>query len=576
MKYVRAMAAVFAMCACLSCAQLQASDESLAPYRLADQLEPIPEGTATLYRAPWRSNCRTVAAWDALQGIGVYYKHVPPWSVEQHVAVMRQMVECGVKRLRLAPHHAMYLHEEWTSPSSNELSVLRNELTACRKAGIRPCVTFVHIPAMGTGLQMRAWMQRNWNKGLMPLGDGPGSREYRAYFEKVYLAMRFILDAAKEAGFRSRGSYDLEMGQNLWWGAPALPPYPGLELEMLRPGGQIYEFERALIERALADGYREPVFWDSQSHHIFEKMPDENLLPNCAGRAISFYSPYAGTLTNGWTGSDDWPRRPPLRFLEGNPPELVLAKPEGFMADFCRHDNLIQYIVRTTKPVAIPSLGVVPADIPNATAAGRTGWEMKSAGLARILAFWLNQGAAFVLLHSAYEGKKDEMSHALIPYLENPPAFRWQDSMPLATLHNFTSPLQGARRLKGKEIASFDFRFRLDPDPVLIPATGDGKPSHASDLLAILPFQISRNEAAIAVYVVTPNIAVPLNPLTLTLEINRPARKKPTIVDTMRGTETEAGKCLIGEKSTTLEMETSDTVRWIRFSFLPPNAQQGT
>ncbi len=559
--------AALMMCRLYSAAMLYASDECLLPYRLQDQLDPVPEGSATLYRAPWRSNCRTVAAWDALLGIGVYYKHIPPWTIEQHIRVMSQMKECGVRRLRLAPHHAMYIHEEWISPSSNEMSMLRNELTACRLAGLRPCITFVHIPAMGTGTLMRAWMKRDWNRGLMSLGEGPGSTEHAAYFEKVYLAMRFILDAAREAGFRSKGSYDLEMGQNLWWGAPALPPFPELTLDMLKPGGQVYEFEKALIERAIAQGYHEPVFWDSQSHHLFEEMPDANLLPNCGGRAISFYSPYAGTTTNGWTGSDEWPRRPPLRFLEGTPPEVVLAKPEGFMADFCRHDNLIRYIVSSSNPVAITSLGVVPVDIPNATASGRDGWTLKAAGLGRILAFWLNQGAKFVLLHSAYEGKNDIMSHALIPYLENPLACRWQDSLPLSVLNHFTSALSGSRRLSQRDIVHFEFRFRLDPDPVLIPPTGNAKPFRASDLLALLPFQLSKNEAAIAVYVVTPNIAVPLDPLTLTLEINKPTQRKPLIMDSLTGQKTDPQDWSVRENTTMLTMEISDTVRWLSIRF---------
>jgi len=46
-------------------------------YLKPGELDPLPEGAASLYKFPWRSNVRTVSAYQALQGVGVYYKHVP-------------------------------------------------------------------------------------------------------------------------------------------------------------------------------------------------------------------------------------------------------------------------------------------------------------------------------------------------------------------------------------------------------------------------------------------------------------------------------------------------------------------
>ena len=535
-------------------------------YHRPGELTPPPEGVASLYRAPWRDNPRTVSAYDALQGIGVYYKHVPPWTVEQNTQVMRQMAAAGVKRLRLAPHHAMYIDKDWTSPGSNELAVLNSELKGCRLAGIRPCVTFVHIAAMGKGDEMSRWMKRDWNKGLMPLGNGPGSPEQQAYSQKVYLAMKAILQSARDAGFADAGSYDLEMGQNLWWGAPALPPFPGLTLDMLKPGGQVYEFDKALMERARKEGYREPVFWDSQCHHYFDKMTDAEISAPAVGRAISFYSPYAGTTTNGYVGADDWPTRAPLTFAEGQPPEVILCRPEGFMADFSRHDNLISLIRSSRKPVAVVSLGVVPYDIPNLRTCGMDGWELKSRGLCRSYAFWLNQGAAFVLIHSAYEGANDINSHALMPQIKDTASFSWQDSKPLVALRGFAQGLEGAEPLKPDELIPLQLRFALSIDPILVPATTTNmSPLRASDLMALFPYQIDSRTLAVAAYVVTPTITVPMASAVMTLRINKAIKGDIRVLDPVTGIEGKADVTERGNDFTVLRAEINDSVKWLRF-----------
>lgn len=539
---------------------------SLKDYRLPGALEPMPDGVASLYRAPWRDNLRTVSAYDALQGIGVYYKHMPHWTAEQNTQVMTQMAAAGVKRLRLAPHHAMYIDATWSSPSSNELSTLQSELTACRRSGIRPCVTFVHIPAMGKGDEMSRWMKRDWNKGLMPLGAGPGSPEQQAYFEKVYLALEFILRAARDAGFADQGSYDLEMGQNLWWGAPALPPFPGLTLDMLKPGGQVHEFDKALMERARKDGYREPLFWDSECHHEFDRMADDQIPEPAVGRAISFYSPYAGITTNGFVGSDDWPARQPLRFAEGQPPEIILCKPEGFMADFSRHDNLIALIRASRKPVAVPSLGVVPGDIPNLKECGMDGWELKSRGLCRSYAFWLNQGVPFVLIHSAYEGANDVNSHALLPEIKNTTNFTWQSSRPLTALHAFVQGLDGAKALSPGTLVPLRFQYALSIDPILIPASSTNTPPmRAGDLVTLLPFQVDARTFTVAAYVVTPTLTVPMATTVMTLRIDKAIKGGVAVLDPVNQLAGQADILERGPDFTVIRLEINDCMKWVRF-----------
>ena len=546
----------------------------LQDYCKPDELKPPPDAAMSLYHAPWRANPRTVSAEAALAGVGVYYKHTPHWTEAQHTAVMTQMAAAGVRRLRLAPHHTLYIHKDWTAPEQNELERIRWEFRASHAAGIRPCVVFVHIAPAGKpdSDELAKWYTRNWNKGLaglVPVGE-IGSPSWQAYLDKVCLSLTFGLREAREAGFTERGSYDIEMGQNMWWGAPAITdPWPSTELKDLLPGSRIYEFDKAVIERARRDGYGEPVFWWGESHHILSECRNEEVPPVATGRAISFYSQGIGPRTSEWAkkAADTWPVLPERKFLEGDPPETVLARPEGWFADFSRHDNLIELLRRTDKPIAVTSLGTVPADIADRDKSPLTGWQMKQRGLTRSLAFWLNQGAAFVLIHSAYEpGQKDggEVSHALIPgEIKDTAAFRWEDAPPLRTLRLFCDGLAGARPVEKPQ--DLRFRFSVEPDPVLIPRTGNAGPMRASDLVALLPFQLDDKRFAVAAYVVTPNIAVPMEPVRITVEVDRGIRGDAALLRPYTEAAGEADVLRRDAKSTTLRFPLADDVTWVRF-----------
>jgi len=578
-------------------------------YAKPGELDPLPSGTASLHETPWRSNVRTVPAADALAGIGVYYKHVPAtWTEAEHTAVMKQLAAAGVRRLRLAPHHAIYITKDWTAPKPQELASLRNELRACKAAGIRPCVVFVHVPPVGKPgtRELQDW----WRQGdLMPVG-GVGSPEFNAYLDKTYQALLFILKEARDAGFKEPGSYDLEMGQNLWWGAPACPrPFPSTGLEALRPGGRFYEFDRALCQRLRKDGFAEPALWWGETHHHFEQCSDADVPPECAGRAISIYSAWTGVVPDTWLArgmyekpagpNDVWPPRPPLRFLDGAPPHLVLARPESWMADRTRRDNLLELIRASKTPVCITSIGTVPAEIPEFVvrpsgrssfvvppSGGPDGWQIKQRALTRTLAFWLNQGASFVLLHSAYEGANDEMSHALMPEIKDPAAFRWQDASPLAALRAFCDGLKDAKPMDSREPratsheqrkgdspssgskleargSQLSFRFSLSPDPILIPPR-----TRASDLVALLPFQLDERRFAVATYVLTPNIAERLRPVRMTVEVDRRLASATT-----RRPSTQMEGCpLITARtgnSTTLSFDLADDVTWLELQVDP-------
>jgi hypothetical protein len=217
-------------------------------------------------------------------------------------------------------------------------------------------------------------------------------------------------------------------------------------------------------------------------------------------------------------------------------------------------------------PVAITALGTVPNEIPAAAAGGLDGWQIKQRGLTRSLAFWLNQGSQFVLLHSAYEaGQSDDGAgaHSLLPTSIDPGTFTIERSRPLTTLRSFAQALDGATPIETP--AELTFHFALVPDPVLIPASGGSGPLRASDAIALLPFQIDGGTFAVAAYVVSPNIAQPLDAIEATVQIDR---RIAGSVSTMRPATQQRGTALVEQRgdATVVRFDLHDDVTWLRFA----------
>jgi hypothetical protein len=288
------------------------------------------------------------------------------------------------------------------------------------------------------------------------------------------------------------------------------------------------------------------------------------------------YSNWSGNTATTWlTGgpfdadrgpNDVWPIRAPLRFMEGAPPGLQLARPESYLADRTRRDNLIEFMARTDKPVTITSLGTVPNEIPASATGALDGWQIKQRALTRSLAFWLNQGARMVLMHSAYEADQPDDgagAHSLLPTSIDPETFTVDRSPPLTTLRSFVQALAGATPIAHP--AALRFRFALDPDPVLIPASGASAPLFASDAIALLPFQIDRHMYAVAAYIVSPNVAQPLDPIAATIQIDR---RIAGPVAAIRPATQQRDTAPVEHRgnSTLVRFEIYDDVTWLRFA----------
>jgi hypothetical protein len=265
--------------------------------------------------------------------------------------------------------------------------------------------------------------------------------------------------------------------------------------------------------------------------------------------------------------NDIWPLRRPLEWADGRPPEMVLARPEGWAADKSRRDNLLELIEASGRPVAITSLGTVPGEIAAAAAGGLDGWTIKARAITRVLAFWLNQGAEFVVLHSAYEPAATEggaNAHSLIPNPIDARAFRYQRSVPLVALKSFTDGLAGAEPLD--DLIDLTFEYALAEDPELIPGSGQATGLRVSDLVAILPFQLTQNRYAVAVYVVTPNIAKPLGAVPIILQIGARLTGADAVAlhpsdQTVRRIHSVRATCT----GTVLTFDVCDDVTWLVF-----------
>jgi len=588
------------VCVCLAQASFaQPTPAALQEYIRPDQATPLRKNEASLYACPWRARLRTASAFEALSGVGASWNGgITGDQLEPSVAFMSQLKAAGIARLRWSVHHGVYISAEWTTPNDGELKGLRTYLRACKAAGIRPSPSFVHIPPMGKpdtdelqkwwhedwNEKEQKWRAVGWNTELLPVGD-VGTPKFQAYLDKTYEALKWLLVEAREAGFTEKDSYDIELGYGLWWGAPARnKPLPSTNLTDLRPGGRIYEFERALIVRLRAEGFIEPTVYMGQTHHLFDEMPDEEVAPEAAGWAVTFHNQGIGAKSEEWfaASADRWPQRalgvdpqgmfaqaplpgwggdsplyPPLSFREGEPPSMILARPEGWWSDRSRHENLLDVLQRTKKRVAIAGIGV-GGIFGAAPEMDRS--EIKTRALPRAAAFWLNQGVDYIIWHTGFENPnmtdKDKF---------DPATFRYQDSRPLMALRNLCDALQGAKPLEKRE--PLNFAFALSADPVLIPqSNGQGPQLLASDAIALLPFQIDEKTFAVAAYILTPNIAQPLEPIELTLKIDKRLTSTiPTTIKIQGGVKGEAQVLDRAADSTTVRFQISDEVTWLRF-----------
>jgi len=137
--------------------------------------------------------------------------------------------------------------------------------------------------------------------------------------------------------------------------------------------------------------------------------------------------------------------------------------------------------------------------------------------------------------------------------------FRWQDTPPLVTLRSFCDGLADAKPVK--RLVDLRFRYALQPNPMLIPPA-----TRASDMVALLTFQLDARRFAVAAYIVCPKVAKRMTPLRITLQVDR--KITDADVSAIHPCSRLTGRPLVlgrTENSTTFSCDIYNNVTWLRF-----------
>ncbi|MDP6380729.1 MAG: hypothetical protein QF662_05225, partial [Phycisphaerae bacterium] len=112
-------------------------EPKLVPYVQPEQMK-IPEGKRSLLMQPWRAYAETVPGTKLLNGVGIYYKHIPHNA--DHDAVIGLFAECGFSFIRLAPHANIM---PWDGNKIGGTKEFIEQLRACKKHNIRPQMVLI-------------------------------------------------------------------------------------------------------------------------------------------------------------------------------------------------------------------------------------------------------------------------------------------------------------------------------------------------------------------------------------------------------------------------------------------------
>ena len=96
---------------------------------------------------------------------------------------------------------------------------------------------------------------------------------------------------------------------------------------------------------------------------------------------------------------------------------------------------------------------------------------------------------------------------------------------------------------------------------------GESVPVHAWKRYAVtlLPFQIDLKKFAVAAYVMTPNIAKPMSPAKMTLEIDKKINGGASVLRPCTQHESQARVVKQNDNATTVEFDIADDVTWLVF-----------
>ncbi|MDK1031039.1 MAG: hypothetical protein QGD94_03450 [Planctomycetia bacterium] len=565
-------------------------EPELVPYVKPEQMK-IPEGKRSLLMQPWRAYVETVPGTKLLNGVGIYYKHVPHNA--DHDAVIGLLAECGFSFMRIAPHANIM---PWDGNKIGGRGEFLDQLRACKKHGIRPQMVLIGhayqpCPIRRTSRKLVKTAAKGAREITLDSVDGlverysgistltdyvsaeviftdinpktnvvklsrplpkeikagggvsiatlktlplypVGTKEYEATVEQMLKYENAVLDWLDEVGI---DVFNLELWAGLEWSGGRKyvmgineyydPPLFKNIKAPLEPGGHAFELGSRMAALGKKRFPKATVVWNFTNYEFYTVNMAE-LPKNVDAITWSFYD--APPLE---TPKNFPPKGAKGYYIEQPLPKHRLVLTEGWAHLFAKGPSLMPVLApearaRVTEArkgkfgYYTSALGFQPrhAGITDAAKAH----ELKAKFAARALLFWLNKGLDGVLLHSAYE-PGDEANWTILYSRLAPSAYGKYPkekvmSPVLKIVKNITREFKGSTDLAKPRQLQFSVSTSAkaaDPNGNLT----------TSDVLAILPYQIDKRRFIVAVYIMTPDITVPVED-TFTVRITGVAGKK--------------------------------------------------
>ncbi|HEX9992689.1 MAG TPA: hypothetical protein VGB14_07170 [Acidimicrobiales bacterium] len=332
-----------------------------------------------------------------------------------------------------------------------------------------------------------------------------------------------------------------------------------------RPGGRVWELARRTVDMVHEEYPGVRVVWGFSNSNFYATRI-EDLPP---GTDSISYHPYGTGLLD---VPEDFPGPEQVAAYDDVPDHLRIAVPEGRTALAVSTQPLVRRRLapdrRDERPDGTEDFRQV------ATEHGCTPREAgitdpavamhhKARCLVRYLPFWLNKGLAELYVSRAWDA--DPLGRGVLDPDVSPADRRAPDEAligePVAALANFTSAFEGAEDLDdvrqlGVQVTALGEQRRVF-----------GGPGEATlwerDLLAVLPFQVTRSRFAVAAYVLTYDLTTPIEPEPYRLRLAdlEPEEAEVRWYDPMTGEDEPVTDLVRGDDSITVTVDVADTTR---------------
>jgi len=358
---------------------------------------------------------------------------------------------------------------------------------------------------------------------LYPVGTSQFEATARGWGRYVELVLKLVRDA-------TIADFDVEIWNELSFGSEFVfginkyydPQVVNSDVDFLLPGGHAWELARRTIQLVKREFPRARCIWGF-SNTTFFHTPIRKLPPRTDGQS---YHPYGtGTRT---LPEQEYMRDRPEMNLDGYTPTLEIRMPEGWAHTFIQTESLMRLLnpqARQRRPEGtkrfyhyITEHGVVPSEC--GVHEESKGWQLKARCALRSFCLWLNKGIDVMHYFCAYD--RSALGMGLLPpdlpQLPTDAPFERVATLPMKAVRNLTkafagsTPLRRATELDLDVVALGDQRRVFDGDD-------QHPPLWQREVFAALPFQLDDRRFIIALYVMTYDATMPMQPQRYQLTI---------------------------------------------------------